>query len=232
MSAPAAGVVLAGGASARMGVAKADIAWGGGTLLSRAVEALGPAVGRVIVVRAPAQALPPLPDGVEVTQDARPGCGPLEGLVAGLGALRPGEDAFVLAVDIPFAGPELAATVLAALAPGADAAVPCADGRPQPLAAAYRAGVAATARDLLGAGRPRMTDLLDAIRVLWVDAARLPGGAGALANVNTPEELAAARRSAGQAMREYGTTSPAATPPGGTNASASVPVSEVTAWAP
>ena len=161
---PAAGVVLAGGASARMGAPKAAVPWGGGTLLSRAVDALGPAVGRVVVVRAPGQALPPLPLGVVVTQDARPGRGPLEGIAAGLAALRPGEDAFVLAVDMPFAGAEFAAAVLAALGPGADAAVPRADGRAHPLAAAYRAGVAATARDLLDAG-DRMTDLLDAIRV-------------------------------------------------------------------
>ncbi len=232
MSRPAAGVVLAGGASARMGAPKAAVPWGGGTLLSRAVDALGPAVGRVVVVRAPGQALPPLPLGVVVTQDARPGRGPLEGIAAGLAALRPGEDAFVLAVDMPFAGAELVAAVLAALGPGADAAVPRADGRAHPLAAAYRAGVAATARDLLDAGRDRMTDLLDAIRVTWIDAAGLPGGAAGLANVNTPEDLAAARRAAGQAMREYATTSPAATPPGGTMASASVPVSDVTAWAP
>ena len=77
-----------------------------------------------------------------------------------------------------------------------------------------------------------MTDLLDAIRVTWIDAAGLPGGVAGLANVNTPDDLAAARKAAGQAMREYATTSPAATPPGGTMASASAPVSDVTAWAP
>jgi molybdopterin-guanine dinucleotide biosynthesis protein A len=232
MTPPAAGVVLAGGASARMGAAKAAVAWEGGTLLSRAVAALRPAVGRVVVVRAPGQALPPLPAGVTVTEDARPGRGPLEGLVAGLAALGPGEVAFVLAVDMPFAGAEVAAAVLAALPPGADAAVPRAGGRAQPLAAAYRPGVADVARGLLDAGRPRMHDLLAAVRVAWVDAAGLPGGAAALANVNTPDELAAARRAAGQAMREYATTSPAATPPAGTIASASDPVSDVTAWEP
>jgi molybdopterin-guanine dinucleotide biosynthesis protein A len=215
-----------------MGAAKAAIPWGDGTLLSRAAAALAPAVDRVSVVRAPGQVLPPLPAGIAVAEDARPGRGPLEGLAAGLGALRPGEDAFVLAVDMPFAGADLAAAVLAALGPDADAAVPRAGGRAQPLAAAYRAGVAATARDLLDAGRGRMTDLLGAIRVAWVDAAGLPGGAQALINVNTPGELAAARQAARQAMREYATTSPAATPPGGTSASASAPVSDVTAWAP
>jgi molybdopterin-guanine dinucleotide biosynthesis protein A len=224
----AAGVVLAGGASARMGTAKASIPWGDGTLLTRAVAALAPAVGRVVVVRAPGQPLPPLPDGVTVAEDARPGRGPLEGLAAGLAALAPGEDAFALAVDMPFAGAALATAALAALEGGGDAAVPRADGHPQPLAAAYRGRVLATVRDLLAADRTRMGDLLDAIGVTWLDADALPGGAATLANVNTPDDLARAR----QAMREYATTSPAATPPGGTMARASAPVSEVTAWAP
>ncbi|HTI34822.1 MAG TPA: molybdenum cofactor guanylyltransferase [Miltoncostaea sp.] len=224
----AAGVVLAGGASARMGAAKAPIPWGDGTLLGRAVAALAPAVGRIVVVRAPGQELPPLPAGVTVTEDARPGRGPLEGLAAGLAALGPDEDAFALAVDMPFAGAELAAAVLAALAGGGDAAVPRSGGHAQPLAAAYRGRVLATVRDLLAADRTRMRDLLDAIDVTWLDADDLPGGAAALVNVNTPEELARAR----QAIREYATTSPAATPPGGTMASASAPVSDVTAWAP
>jgi molybdopterin-guanine dinucleotide biosynthesis protein A len=228
MTRAAAGVVLAGGASARMGTAKAAIPWGEGTLLSRAVGALRPAVGRVVVVRAPGQALPPLPGDVAVVEDARPGRGPLEGLLAGLRTLGPGEVAFALAVDLPFADAGAAAAVVAALGSGADAAVPRAGGRPQPLCAAYRAEVAPAAAALLDAGRPRMADLLAAIRVTWVEAAALPRGAASLVNVNTPEELAAAR----QAMREYATASPASTPPGGTSASASVPVREVMAWAP
>ena len=111
----------------------------------------------------------------------------------------------MLAVDMPFAGAELAAAVLAALGPGADAAVPRADGRAHPLAAAYRAGVAAAARDLLDAGHGRMTDLLDAIRVTWIDAAGLPGGAAGLANDNTPRIWT---QRAGRPVRPCGSTPP------------------------
>ena len=118
MTPPAVAVVLAGGDSARMGTAKAAIAWEGGTLLARAVAALRPAVGRVVVVRAHGQELTPPGDGVVVVEDARPGRGPLEGMLAGLRALRPGEVAFVCAVDMPLLEAPFARAVLDALRPG------------------------------------------------------------------------------------------------------------------
>ena len=228
MTPPAVGVVLAGGASARMGTAKAAIPWEGGTLLTRAVAALRPAVGRVVVVRAPGQDLPALADDIAVVQDARPGRGPLEGMLAGLRALRPDEVAFVCAVDMPLLEAPFAAAVLAGLRPVADAAVPRLAGAPHPLAAAYRADVAGPVAALLATDRLRVGGLLDEISVTWLDAPALPGGAGSLMNVNTAADLAAAR----QLRREKATGSPAATPPGGTSASASAPASDVMAWAP
>ena len=228
MTPPAVAVVLAGGDSARMGTAKAAIAWEGGTLLARAVAALRPAVGRVVVVRAHGQELTPPGDGVVVVADARPGRGPLEGMLAGLRALSPGEVAFVCAVDMPLLEAPFARAVLDALRPGADAAVPRLSGAPHPLAAAYRAEVAGPVAALLDADRLRVGALLERISVAWLDAAGLPGGPASLANVNTPADLAAAR----QLKREKATGSPAAAPPGGTSASASAPASDVMAWAP
>lgn len=219
-------IVLAGGPSSRMGTAKADIAWEDTTLLRRAVDALAPAVGRVVVVRTPGQALAALPRGVAVVEDAQPGRGPLEGMLAGLRSLGPGEGpAFVCAVDMPFADAAFARAVLAALPSGADAAVPRLDGRAHPLAAAYRPEVADRISALLDAGERRVGALLEGMPVAWLDARALPGGGVPLRNVNTPADLAAAR----QSMREKTTGSPAAAPPGGTSASAVAPVSDVMA---
>ena len=68
--ADAAGIVLAGGRSTRMGSPKAALEWHGSTLLRRITGIVGRAVdGPVVVVRAPGQALPALPDGVEVVED-------------------------------------------------------------------------------------------------------------------------------------------------------------------
>lgn len=216
-------VVLAGGRSARMGADKAALEWGGGTLLARAVRDLAP-VGPVVVVRAPGQSLPPLPDGVTVVEDAVPGRGPLEGACAGLSALDPATRAFLCAVDMPLLGADAARAVLAALGDGHDAAVPRTEGRAQPLAAAYRAGpAAAAARALLDAGARRMHDLLGALAVTWIDGAEL---GGALADADTPDDLAALRQRSG----DQATSVPAApSESSGTQASAVAPASEVTA---
>ncbi|WP_217913758.1 molybdenum cofactor guanylyltransferase [Miltoncostaea marina] len=198
------GIVLAGGASSRMGRPKADLPWDGVPLAARVAGVVAAATDVVVVVGAAGQRLPPLPPGVETARDARPGRGPLEGMVAGLEALggRAGR-VFVTGVDAPHLHPLLVARVLALLGPGHDAAVPVTGGgRPQPLAAAYRAGVADEARALLDAGRLRMGGLLDRLAVRWLDAATLladPALAAAdphlagLEDVDTPAQYAAAR---------------------------------------
>jgi len=232
-----AGIVLAGGRSTRMGISKARLDWRGSSLLGAVVAALAPAVGHVVVVRAPGQHLPPLPAGTVVADDAHEGRGPLEGLLAGLRAVPAGCDrAVVFAVDLPFATSALAARLLACLgAAGSDAAVPVVEGRPQPLAAAYRVGVAGEVARLLDAGERRVHALLDVCDVTWLDEAALladpmlqaadPGLAG-LCDVDTPADLAAA-----QSKGDTGTGSPATgpSPSSGSQASTSAPASDVTA---
>jgi molybdenum cofactor guanylyltransferase len=155
-----AGIVLAGGRSSRMGTPKAWLDWHGSTLLRRTcgVVARG-AAGPVVVVRAPGQELPALPDGVRVVDDAREGQGPLQGLLAGLEAVD-GELAFAASTDMPFLHPRFVAAVCAA-AGEADAAVPYVDGFQQPLAAAYRTALAPLVSELIEAGRMNAGSLLD-----------------------------------------------------------------------
>jgi molybdopterin-guanine dinucleotide biosynthesis protein A len=184
-----AGIVLAGGRSSRMGAPKAGLEWHGSTLLGRVADVVGRAAGPVIVVRAPGQDLPALPRDVRVVEDAREGRGPLEGLRAGLRALEPTvEAAYVAAVDLPFLPPEAVRRALGALSGGADAAVPRAEGRAHPLAAAYRAAVLPIVDALLDEGRARMGDLLDRLDVEWLDEEP-----EALRNLNTPDDYARAR---------------------------------------
>jgi molybdopterin-guanine dinucleotide biosynthesis protein A len=199
----AAGVVLAGGRSARMGAPKAALPWDGSTLLARACAALAGVTGRVIVVASPGGPAAPVPDGVEVVEDRVAGRGPLEGIAAGLGAAaRTHEAAVVVAVDLPAMGPALAARLLAGLEGGAEAAVPLVSGRAQVLAAAYRTSLAARARELAEAGERRAGALLDGRRVAWlgeVDLLADPALRAAdptlegLRDIDTPAEMMAAR---------------------------------------
>jgi molybdopterin-guanine dinucleotide biosynthesis protein A len=174
-----------------MGAPKAVLEWHGSTLVRRVAGIVGRAAGPVVVVRAPGQALPPLPPDVRVAEDAREGRGPLQGLLAGLEALGPEvEVAYVSAVDVPLLHPRFVRRALAAVGPGADAAVACVGGRAQPLAAAYRREAAlAAAADLLAEGRPRAGGLLDRLRVAWLDV----GPGDGLDDLDAPADYAAAR---------------------------------------
>jgi molybdopterin-guanine dinucleotide biosynthesis protein A len=194
-----AGVVLAGGRSTRMGDAKASLPWAGATLLEHVVGVVGGAVdGPVVVVRAAGQPLPALPRGVAVVEDPVEGLGPLQGLAAGLAAVAGEADrAFVSAVDLPFLGPDLVRTVVAALDDEHDVALPVVGGHRQPLAAAYRTALAPLAAELVAARRLGSAALFERCRVRELGDGELPGAAAALRDVDTPEELRAARDDAG-----------------------------------
>src|SRR5687768_17249123 len=102
----AAGIVLAGGKSTRMGTSKALLPFGDETMLQRVVRILGTVASPVVVVAAGDQQLPHLPADVIVTRDEREGRGPLEGLRAGLRALPAGADAaYATSCDVPLLVP-------------------------------------------------------------------------------------------------------------------------------
>ena len=184
--ADAAAIVLAGGASSRMGTPKALLDWHGAPLVHRVAAILARVCDPVVVVAAPGQALP-LPTGVEVAEDAVAGRGPLEGVAAGMHAVGGRAGAvFLAATDMPLLHPQTVAEVIAAL-PGYDAAVAVAAGHDQTLAAAYDARTLLRARDLLAAGQPRIAALLDGARVARLPADRL-SHPDAVRSANTPEE--------------------------------------------
>jgi molybdopterin-guanine dinucleotide biosynthesis protein A len=201
-----AGVVLAGGQSSRMGTPKAALEWHGSTLLHRTVSIVARAAGGpVVVVRAPGQDLPGLPRGTLVTEDPREGKGPVQGIAAGLAALSGlAEAAFISSTDLPFLHPAYIRRVLRGLDdPGqADVCLPVARGYPQPLAAAYRVALAATAERLVKEGRLRpaflfeecvVTRLGDAALTADPVLAALDPDLDSVVNVNEPADYAAAR---------------------------------------
>lgn len=170
-----AGIVLVGGRSSRMGSPKAALEWHGSTLLRRIAGIVGRSVdGPVIVVRAPGQALPELPEGVEIVDDATEGRGPLQGLAGGLAAARGAADvAYVTSTDVPFLHPMFIRRVLAALDEDVDVVLPHVGGFPQPLAAAYRVELVEIVERLIAEDRMRPAFLFEACRVTRLDAAAL-----------------------------------------------------------
>jgi molybdenum cofactor guanylyltransferase len=180
-----AGVVLAGGASRRMGRDKATMEFDGSTLVERVVGALKQRCDPVFVIAAPGQPLPALPG--EVLRDEIRGIGPLLATARGLRAAADAgrQWAFVAAVDMPYLSADLIDTLLSpATRLGADVVLPW-DGRDHYLAGVYRTALAARAAELVDAGERSMRALVDR-----VDTQRIVmGEQRALTNVNSAADL-------------------------------------------
>ncbi|KUO00112.1 NTP transferase domain-containing protein [Streptomyces caeruleatus] len=163
-------VVLAGGVARRLGgVDKPGVRVGGRPLLDRVLAACADARSTVVVAE-------PRPTARAVTwaREDPPGGGPLAALGAGLRHTT-AEQVVVLSADLPFLDERTVRRLLAALGTsGADGALLTdADGRDQPLVAAYRAPVlrrelAALTREndgLTGLPLRRLTGALGLTRV-------------------------------------------------------------------
>src|SRR4051794_24121870 len=156
------GVVLCGGQSSRMGRPKAWLPFGDELMLPRVVRLLSEVVSDVVVVAAPEQEVPALPDGVAVVRDPERGRGPLQGLAAGLGALRGAEAAYASSCDVPFLSPAFVRRMIELLGDHV-IAVPDVGGYRHPLAAVYRVTVLPVVERLLAEDRLRPAFLFDQV---------------------------------------------------------------------
>lgn len=185
-------IVLAGGRSSRMGTPKALLDWHGMPLLTRVTGIVRRVADPVVVVaQGPDQELPPLPAGVEVAYDQRPGRGPLEGIAAGMRAVAGRCDAvFVSGTDVPFLHPTFVTRVAAALGCH-DAVLPTTGGHNHPLAAVYRVSLLPAIDELLAADRLRPFFLFESVRTRLLAEGEL-GDTASLRNVNTVDDWTAA----------------------------------------
>jgi molybdopterin-guanine dinucleotide biosynthesis protein A len=185
-----AGLVLAGGASRRMGSDKALLRIGSERLVDRQVRILREAVGDTVFVGLPfgdAVAWPP-PSGAIVVRDSQPDCGPLAGIVAGIEAADAGLLA-VVAVDLPRIDSDWIRSLLNRCRPGVGA-VPVVEGRLEPLAAAYPRGALSSARVRLQSGRLSVQEWArEGLEAGWLEPWILTAGeAEILLNWNRPQD--------------------------------------------
>jgi len=187
-------IILAGGASRRMGLDKAAIQFGDATLLEHVAARLAGLCEEVVIAAAdrPRQRLRGV-SPVWVT-DPSGASGPLAGLAAGLAAVwRP--TAIVVACDMPFLSENLLRHLLD-LVQDCDAVVPVSRGVAQPLHAAYSRGCLPMTQSLLRLGARSMTDLLPHLRVKYLSEQRCadfdPEGLSCF-NMNTTDDFRLAR---------------------------------------
>jgi molybdopterin-guanine dinucleotide biosynthesis protein A len=182
----AAGFVLAGGRSTRMGTDKAVLVCGGRTLLERAASAVLEALGNVMIIADPVRYAH---FGFPVIADDRPGCGPLGGVVTALRHSRQNWN-IVVACDMPNLSGQAVKWLLeqaAAAGPGPDCVVPLSLSGPEPLCAAYHVKALTKLQDALD------RNILKMRRVLEMLDTRLVCGRDSrtFVNINTPEDWAA-----------------------------------------
>jgi molybdopterin-guanine dinucleotide biosynthesis protein A len=187
--APLRGLVLAGGASRRMGTDKAALEYHGRTQLERACEQLARHCGQVFVSMRRGQADDAARRGRPAIFDIHDGIGPIAGIAAAQAAL-PDSAWLVVACDLPF----LTDASLEGLVEHRDGRAVVAyrsthDGLPEPLCAIYEPATRDDILAAIAAGRhcPRKFVIGTGVELLEQVSAL------ALENVNTPDELARAR---------------------------------------
>jgi len=203
-------LIPAGGAARRLGgVDKPALRVGGTPLLDRVLAATAGTAGRTVVVG------PPRPTGrpVRWVREQPPGGGPVAALAAGLAEVA-ADRVLVLAADLPFLDRSTVGALLGGLAskPGAAAALLVdADGRDQPLAAAYRTGTlrAALAAAVAerGGGDPAGLPVRAVLERLPAGGTvRVADRTGAAFDCDTWADVRAARgrHAAGGRIREHG----------------------------
>jgi molybdopterin-guanine dinucleotide biosynthesis protein A len=210
------GVILAGGASRRMGRDKAWIELDGRALVERVVQRLGDVCRETILVSGDQDPYHKL--GVRVIGDTLPGKGSLGGIYSGLRAAR-FERAVVVACDMPFLNPALLDYMLS-LAADYDVVIPSAssfrlplgsieaepgdskrklltakDNDLHPLHAVYSKQCLEPIKARLLEGDLRMIGFHQDVRVRVVTSAeveQIDPDHLSLLNVNTPQDLALA----------------------------------------
>lgn len=184
--------ILAGGKSSRMGSDKAFVRLGEETLLARALRIASTVTAKVRIV-GDAQKFEPFG---QVVEDVYRDRGPLGGIHAALSS-SPARWNLMLAVDLPFVGTKLLEyLLLQSVESGAMVTVPYAGGGLQPLCAVYQRAFAEAAEHALREGKNKIDALFATVVTRVIEEKEIVGAgfsAEMFRNLNTPEELEAAR---------------------------------------
>ncbi|MET9501800.1 NTP transferase domain-containing protein [Streptomyces sp. NPDC006622] len=189
-------LVLAGGGARRLGGAdKPGVRVGGRALLDRVLGACGDAETTVVVADPRPTTRP-----VRWTREDPPGTGPVAALGAGLRHITAAH-VVVLSADLPFLATDTVRRLLMALdAEGTEGALLTdADGRDQPLVAAYRTSALRRELSVLGEGDGGLGGLPLRRLTAGLDLTRVPDPVASF-DCDTWDDIAAARAR----IREHG----------------------------
>jgi molybdopterin-guanine dinucleotide biosynthesis protein A len=184
------GLVLAGGASQRMGQDKAALHYHGKPQLQWAYELLSSICERTFVSVRPDQVNDPTRASLPQIVDTRPGIGPIAGISAAL-QMYPNAAWLILACDLPFLSRDVLINLVKHRDPAriATAYRSAHDNLPEPLCAIWEPSSANIVQAWIDAGKQCPRKLLINSNAALLDQL----DARALDNINTPDEFASAR---------------------------------------
>ena len=181
------GVILAGGASSRMGSNKALLPHKGGRFIESIFRELSEIFPEVILVTNNPDQYQFLP--CRKVPDLFEGMGALAGIHAGL-AQSSNPAVFAVACDMPHLDPWLIRHI-ANRGTGCDVVLPHSNGGYEPLHALYREGCLPVMEQCLRKGERRIISILPQLRVREIAAAevaRFDPSFDSFSNINTPQE--------------------------------------------
>ena len=181
------GIVLAGGASRRMGIDKAFLKLNGLPLVELILRSMKNVFKDIIIVTNTPHLYGSY--GTRVVTDAFEQSGPLTGIYSGLSHARD-EFGFVVACDMPYLNQELIA-YMAGLASDHDVVVPWLADSFEPLHAVYRKSLLPLMREQIGRDRRSVQDMFGQVVVRRVEAHEVDlfdPAHKSFKNLNTPQE--------------------------------------------
>ncbi|HSL91598.1 MAG TPA: formate dehydrogenase accessory sulfurtransferase FdhD [Candidatus Limnocylindrales bacterium] len=180
-------ILLASGASSRMGSNKALLPYQGGRFIEVIHRQMATLFREVLIVTNTPELFDFLPS--RKVPDLIPGMGPLSGIHSGL---RHSETPHVFAVacDMPYLNPDLIRH-LASLAEGFDVVIPETGKGLEPLHAIYGKNSLLPMEEALHAGKGRIVSFFDKVRIRKVtqeEVSRFDPAFQSFRNINTPED--------------------------------------------
>lgn len=189
------GVILAGGASRRMGRNKALLEIDGIPIIERTYRTLARLFHEVIIVTNSPQEYDFLP--CRKVPDVFPDCGSIAGLHSALTHSSTAHT-FVAACDMPFLDPEIIRRLCDIhMEEGYDAVIPFSEGGQEPLHAVYSSVCRDLFEQAIVQGERKILDIITRMNTRQVSFDEVMGFGGqaeSFLNVNTPEEFEGVRK--------------------------------------
>ncbi len=180
-------LILAGGASSRMGCPKHLLPASGGTMIDHIVNRLGSLFSEVIVA---GRGLDLNCSDVRIVEDIRPERSPLVGILSGMKASSTSE-VFVLACDMPFVKPGLVYLLTSRKDDSSDVVIPIVRGYLEPLCAIYSCSISDRIKQYLDSGGRKVTGFFQTVSVTEVresEVRLLDPLLRSFINLNTPND--------------------------------------------